>query len=156
MFTFGSLPLAQVAMVVNDIEVAKAKYAQLLGVEVPPTIETAPGSEVRMTYRGAPSDARAKLAFFNLPNIQLELIEPIGPESSWHEGLPEHGERLHHIAWWVDDAAAAQTALEAVGASLIHRGDMGDGQYAYFDARSTMGVTIELLEKVRTELRVDA
>jgi hypothetical protein len=46
MFTFGSLPLAQVAMVVNDIEVAKTKYAQLLGVEVPPTIETTPGSEV--------------------------------------------------------------------------------------------------------------
>ena len=39
------------------------------------------------TYRGKPSDAKAKLTFFQLENITIELIEPVGENSTWKEFL---------------------------------------------------------------------
>jgi hypothetical protein len=44
-----------------------------------------------MMFRGSPSQGRAKLAFFNLNNIVLEIIEPIGGLSTWSEFLEKHG-----------------------------------------------------------------
>jgi hypothetical protein len=43
-----------------------------------------------MMFRGSPSQGRAKLAFFNLNNIVLEIIEPIGGPSTWSEFLEKH------------------------------------------------------------------
>ncbi len=148
----GTKKLAQVAIVVNDIESAARRWAGLLGVAVPPLIETADGESVNMSYRGEPSTARAKLAFFDLGGVQLELIEPIGSESAWFEGLSEKGERLHHIAFWTDDMQASVSGLKENGVPLIHRGDMGEGQYAYFDGQAQLGAVIELLEHKRTPL----
>jgi hypothetical protein len=44
-----------------------------------------------MMFRGSPSQGRAKLAFFNLNNIVLEIIEPIGGLSTWSKFLEKHG-----------------------------------------------------------------
>ncbi len=148
---FGDRKVAQVAVVVKDIESAKVSYAALFGAPVPPTIVTDPGLSVNMTYRGKPSDAKAKLAFIELPNTQFELIEPIGEDSAWYEGLAKAGNGFHHVAYWVEDMKAAHDELAEQGIVMIQRGDMGEGQYAYFDAPEH-GIVIELLEKVRTPL----
>ncbi|RYG48422.1 hypothetical protein EON79_04490, partial [bacterium] len=79
--------LAQVAFVVSDMDAAIARWRAALGLPEPHVVETDPGSAVRMDYRGVPSDARAKLAFFDLGGVQLELIQPIGEDSAWAEGL---------------------------------------------------------------------
>lgn len=137
--------LAQVALVVHDIEAAKARWAALLGQPVPNTIETGPGHSVRASYRGVPTDARTKLAFLDLgAGVQLELVEPIGEDSAWAEGLAEKGERLHHIAFRTADPAAAR---DAIAAPTMMRGDMGpEGEYAYYDgAAAGLGATIEIL-----------
>ena len=144
--------LAQVAFVTRDIETLKARWAAILGVEAPNTIVTDPGLQRRMTTRGIPSDAMCKLAFFDLGGVQLELIEPIGEgASTWHEGLAE-GEGFHHIAFWTENMREVKETLDAAGAPLVQRGDMGDGQYAYFDGVGQLLTRIEVLEKVRTEL----
>jgi methylmalonyl-CoA/ethylmalonyl-CoA epimerase len=144
--------LAQVAIAVKDIDSAIDRYCSLLGVERPPIIETQAGNDVRQTYRGVSSNARAKLAFFDLGGVQLELIEPIGEDSAWAEGLRDAGEAVHHLAFWTENMKQDKDHLEANGAEMIQRGDMGEGQYAYFDARNRFGTMIELLESKRTEL----
>ena len=148
---FGDRNVAQVAVVVQDIETAKVEFARLFGLEVPPTIITPPGNEVNMTYRGKPSNDHAKLAFLNLPNTQFELIEPVGTQSAWYEGFARTGNGFHHIAYWVENAREAKEQLEANGYELIQRGDMGEGQYIYF-GHPTLGTVVELLESVRTPL----
>ncbi len=153
MATLDSTKLAQVAVVVHDIESALDKYVALLGIERPKVIVTDPGNECRATYRGNPTNDRAKLAFIDLGGVQLELIEPIGTDSAWAEGLDTKGPRLHHIAFWTQNMATTKQALEEQGATLMMRGDMGgDGQYAYFDANEGMGAVIEILEAKRTEI----
>jgi methylmalonyl-CoA/ethylmalonyl-CoA epimerase len=145
----GSNTLAQVAIVVHNIEEAAKRYADILGLPVPEPIVTAPGLEVHQTYRGAPSDARAKLAFFSVGQVQIELIEPLGGASTWQEVLDRKGECVHHIAFWVEGMQKSVNFLKSRGIPMIQRGDMGEGQYAYFDAEAQLGVTLELLEHVR-------
>lgn len=149
MNNLGSTIVAQIAIVVRDIEGASKRWAEILGMPVPNIIITQPGEEVNMAYRGQPSNAQAKLAFFNLGQVQLELIEPIGEPSTWNEALNQNGESLHHIAFWVEDMQASVDFLKQHGIPMIQRGDMGEGQYAYFDAQDKLGVQIELLERVR-------
>ncbi|MFN8470975.1 MAG: VOC family protein [Anaerolineae bacterium] len=148
----GSTTVAQVAIVVRDIEAAAQRYADILGLPVPQVIITKPGEQVNMTYRGQPSNAQAKLAFFNLGQVQLELIEPMGGESIWQEALDQNGESVHHIAFWVEGMQRSVDFLKSRGIGMSQRGDMGqqnEGQYAYFDSNAQLGVAIELLEKVR-------
>jgi methylmalonyl-CoA/ethylmalonyl-CoA epimerase len=145
----GSTTLAQVAIVVRDINEASRRWADVLGQPVPNVITTQPGGEVQMTYRGGPSNAQAKLAFFNLGQVQLELIEPLGGESTWQEALDKNGESVHHLAFWVEGMQKSVDFLRELGVPMVQRGDMGDGQYAYFDGEERLGTTLELLERVR-------
>jgi catechol 2,3-dioxygenase-like lactoylglutathione lyase family enzyme len=145
----GNTTVSQIAIVVRDIDEARQRWAQILGQPIPDIIVTQPGNEVHMTYRGQPSNAQAKLAFFNLGQVQMELIEPIGGPSTWKEALDKRGESVHHIAFWTEDMQASAEFLKEHGIPLVQRGDMGEGQYAYFDAEQQLGVQIELLERVR-------
>ncbi|MBW3624286.1 MAG: VOC family protein [Armatimonadetes bacterium] len=145
----GSTTLAQVAVVVHDIEETAKRYADVLGLPVPNIITTEPGNEVEMSFRGEPSDARAKLAFFNLGSVQLELIQPLGGKSTWQEALDRKGEGVHHIAFWVEGMQRSVDFLKGQEIPMVQRGDMGEGQYAYFDAEDRLGLVIELLEKKR-------
>ncbi|HWA83507.1 MAG TPA: VOC family protein [Fimbriimonadaceae bacterium] len=139
--------LAQVAFVVRDIEKARHRFAALLGVEPPEIVETRPGSEVDLVYRGRPSDAQAKLAFIDLENVQIELIEPIGEDSAWADGLAEDGERLHHLAFWTESVDEASAHIERQDVPMVMRGAFNDlsGEYLYFDGQKDFGCFIELL-----------
>jgi len=145
----GSTSLAQVAIVVHNIDEAARRWAEVLGQPVPNVIVVQPGDAVNMTYRGQPSNAQARLAFFNLGQVQLELIEPLGGASTWQEALDQNGESVHHLAFWVEGMQRSVDFLKAQGIPMMQRGDMGEGQYAYFDAEERLGVALELLEKKR-------
>jgi methylmalonyl-CoA/ethylmalonyl-CoA epimerase len=145
----GSTTLAQVAIVVRDIEETSRRYADALGLPVPEVIVTSPGLQVEQTYRGEPSNAQAKLAFFSVGQVQIELIEPMGGPSTWQEALDTKGEGVHHIAFWVEGMQRSVDFLKSRGIPMVQRGDMGPGQYAYFDAEGPLKVTLELLERVR-------
>ena len=70
---FDDRAIFQVAFVTNDIEKTKKWCAEFFDMKLPETIVTGPRSETEGEYLGAPSDARAKLAFFNFGNTTLEL-----------------------------------------------------------------------------------
>ncbi len=144
------LELAQVAIGVRDIDASRRRWAAVLGVDVPDIVEVEAGSRVRMTYKGLPSNARVKLAFFDLGRVQLELVEPVGEGSVWMEGLDRNGEAVHHLAFWTENMGETGAGLEDHGAELVQRGDMGEGQYAYFDAVEPLGCVLELLESTRS------
>jgi len=65
--------MTQVGFIVSNIEKSAATWAKFLGMEVP-DVMLAEGHHMNpTTYRGEPSDAKAKLAFFQLENITIEL-----------------------------------------------------------------------------------
>lgn len=144
--------LAQVAIVVRDIEAAIDKWTALLGCDRPNKMTTEPGLTRNQAVDGVPSDAQAHLAFFDLGGVQLELIQPLGGESSWQKILDERGEGVHHIAFWTEDMKQTQEAIAPYG-PLWHIGDMGGGgQFAYFKTEPELGVTLEILENEKTPI----
>lgn len=138
--------VCQVALVVRDIEKACEKYAQLFGMPKPDYIITDELAKARTTYQGRSSPAQAKLAFFDLGKIQLELIEPIGEPSTWLDGLQANGESFHHLAFMVNDTQASVKAFEQLGVPVVQQGYYEGGMYTYVDSQEEFGVVFELLQ----------
>ena len=143
----GLKKVIQVAIVVRDIEATSKRWSEVLGMPVPPIHTTRPGHEVKVVYRGKPSEGQAKLTFFNLGQVVLELIEPVGEGTSWKEFLDKKGEGVQHLGFQVVDPDKATQALEQEGMPVLHRGryDSDDGTYIYVDSQKALGVVIELL-----------
>jgi catechol 2,3-dioxygenase-like lactoylglutathione lyase family enzyme len=141
--------ITQVAVVVRDIDKARNAWAQVLGVDPPPVSE-AEGHVSRPTlYKGKPSDAKAKLAFFAMDNLQIELIQPLGGKSTWQDFLDTHGEGIHHIAFEVKDIEGVEKRFELLGNPTVQLGGWDGGAYSYIDASGDLGCILELLENYR-------
>jgi methylmalonyl-CoA/ethylmalonyl-CoA epimerase len=135
----------QVALVVRDVEKTARAFADLLGVDVPQWIITDTQDKTGATYQGQPMVGRAKLAFFDLGSLSMELIEPVGGPSVWQDFLQTKGEGVHHIAFRVKDMDAEVAMLEKKGMPAMQRGNFTGGCYAYIDSSDALGVMLELL-----------
>jgi|GEM_PF-259554 len=142
---FGGHVMTQVGIVVDDVEQAARAYAGVLGMEVPAVSITDPYEKAHTRYEGASTGARAKLAFFRLENITIELIEPVDGPSTWQEFLQKEGPGVHHIAFHVDGMDQNIAYLQQYGGRLVQRGDFTGGSYAYVDATDNLAVILELL-----------
>ncbi len=139
--------MTQVGIVVEDIEATAAHWAAFLGLEKVPEIRMTSASErVPTEYRGKPTDASAKLAFIRLDNITIELIEPVGEDSTWNEFLETNGEGVHHIAFQVKDMNERIREFGDRDIPMVQRGGWATGEYAYMDGGKNIGLIVELLE----------
>ena len=143
---FGQGTVVQVAVVVQDIEKAAAAYADFLGTAVPKWSWTDTEDKAHTEFKGKPSPARAKLAFIELKNITIELIEPDQNPSTWREFLDAKGEGIHHIAFEIKGMDDKVALLEKKGMPLLQKGDYEGGRYAYIDGTAKLGLILELLE----------
>ena len=142
----GSTIITQVGIIVQDIEAKSRAWAEVLGLPVPEIMITDSYERAQTEYNGKPSNARAKLAFFHLGQIDLELIEPVGKPSTWQDQLDEHGDSLHHIAFEIVGMSDEVAQLEAKGLPMVQRGEYPGGRYAYINGKAQLGVILELLE----------
>lgn len=143
---FSQGRIVQIGVVVKNIENASAVYAGLLGVAVPEWSWTDTEDKAHTQFKGKPSPARAKLAFIELKNITLELIEPDSNPSTWREFLDAKGEGAHHIAFEIKGMDEKIALLGKKGMPLIQKGDYEGGRYAYIDGTAKLGLILELLE----------
>ncbi|WP_199614120.1 VOC family protein [Paenibacillus alkalitolerans] len=142
----GTQFITQIGLIVRDIEKTSQAYADFFGVEKPKWFLTDTLDKTNARYNGQPTEARAKLAFFDMGSLQLELIEPDEHPSTWRQFLDTHGEGVHHIAFSVEGMGDKISAMEAEGMPLIQKGDYTGGRYAYMDTVKNLKVIIELLE----------
>ncbi len=144
--SLGDNKAMQIGVVVENIEAAVQAWSQILGVEPPSIIITDPLDSAHTRYQDQPSSARAKLAFFDLGQVALELIQPLGEPSTWNDQLVAHGSSLHHIAFEIKGMEKHIQGLQEHGLRLVQRGDYQGGRYAYVDGQEQLGAVIELLE----------
>ncbi len=142
----GTKVVTQIGILVNDIEKVSQAYASFFGVDVPNIMVTGTVDIAETEYMGERSEARAKLAFFDMGSLQLELIEPDHHESTWRNYLNEHGEGPHHIAFVIDGMKEKIQLLADRGFKLQQKGEYTGGRYAYIDTFDELKVLIELLE----------
>jgi methylmalonyl-CoA/ethylmalonyl-CoA epimerase len=91
------------------------------------------------------------VCFVNLPNSQIELIEPYGEASPIHGFLaknPKGGQ--HHVCFEVEDIIAARDDMRAKGATVLGTGEPRIGAHGtpviFVHPKDMGGVLIELME----------
>ncbi len=144
----GTDTVCQVGIMVRDIEKTAQRISDVLGLPQPPIFST-PGYEVvKTTYNSEPCDATAKLCFFNVGQLQIELIEPDEKPSVWRDFLDQQGERAHHIAFPIQDTQRVTDYLAQHGIPISQQGYYGDlsGMYTYLASEDKLGTAVELLE----------
>jgi methylmalonyl-CoA/ethylmalonyl-CoA epimerase len=100
----------------------------------------------------APFDLPAqvvRVCFVDTPNSQIELIEPLGPDSPiarFLEKNPAGGQ--HHVCFEVPEIVAAKAELEARGARVLGEPRIGaHGTPVFFVHPKDMGgVLVEIME----------
>lgn len=111
------------------------------------------------TRAGVPFDLPAqgvRVCFVDLPNSQIELIEPLGEDSPIHGFLarnPKGGQ--HHICFEVEDILVARDALRAKGATILGTGEPRIGAHGtpilFLHPKDMGGVLVELMETPKGE-----
>jgi methylmalonyl-CoA/ethylmalonyl-CoA epimerase len=147
----GKRAVAQVGIIVKDIDQSIETYSRIFGVEKPRVEITDDYDKTHATYKGGPTHAKAKLAFFDMGSLTIELIEPIGEPSTWKDHLDQRGESVHHLAFIVPKTADAVEHLKQEGMSIDQQGDYTGGMYTYINSVPQLGVAIELLENFGDE-----
>ena len=94
------------------------------------------------------------VCFVNLPNSQIELIEPHGdasPLKAFLEKNPKGGQ--HHVCFEVEDILAARDDLKSKGATVLGTGEPRIGAHGtaviFLHPKDMGGVLVELMETPR-------
>jgi methylmalonyl-CoA/ethylmalonyl-CoA epimerase len=127
----------------NHVGIATPSIEQSLGF-----YRTMFGAE----QQGEPFDLPAqgvRVCFVDAPNSQIELIEPLGPDSPiarFLEKNPAGGQ--HHVCFEVPEIHAAKAELEAKGARVLGEPRIGaHGTPVFFVHPKDMGgVLVEIME----------
>ena len=85
-------------------------------------------------------------------STRIQLLYPVSAESAVARFLDRNGPGLHHIAYRVDDIAAASAQLAASGLRLLYdaprRGTAGS-LINFVHPKDALGVLVELVEAAR-------
>lgn len=121
------------------LRTAAVMYRNLLGA-------AAIGERLELPEQGV------AVCFIDLPNSQLELIEPLGEASpiwGFLKRYPAGGQ--HHICFEVDDILIARDTLRERGATVLGTGEPRLGAHGvpviFLHPRDTDGVLIELMSQ---------
>ena len=123
-----------IGIAVKDLKESVALFEKLLGVKAHIT-------EV-------PSQKVTEAGFKVGDDVEIDLLEAMGPDSAVGKFLESRGEGLHHIALEVDDVDAELKTMEEKGVRLIDKeGREGvAGQIGFLHPKSVNGVLVELVQ----------
>ena len=125
--------IAHIGIAVESIEGALPFYRDVLGL-APGLPEAADG---------------ARIVSLPLGDTDVELLEPLSPDSPIAKFLARRGPGIHHVCYRVADLDAALLACRTAGYRLIDevpRRGAGGHRIAFIHPKSTAGILIELTE----------
>ena len=127
--------LNHVAIAVPDLEAAAATYRDTLGAKVS-DVENLP-------------DHGVTLVFVELENTKIELLHPLGENSTIRQFLnsnPAGG--MHHVCYEVDDIMAARDQMVEKGARILGDGEPKIGAHGkpviFMHPKDFAGTLVEL------------
>ena len=123
-----------IGIAVKNLRKSAALFEDLLGVK--PHIERSPEQKV------------SEAVFQVGDGMEIDLVEPTGPDSAVAKFLENRGEGIHHIALEVVDIDTELKNMEKKGFKLIDEvGRKGvAGQIGFLHPKSVNGILVELLQ----------
>jgi methylmalonyl-CoA/ethylmalonyl-CoA epimerase len=105
------------------------------------------GLGLKITKAESIPDSNLKIAFLDLGNILLELIEPTSPDSTIAKFITKRGPGIHHFCIQVEDIEEALAHFNKICYEMIdnhpRKGEDGS-RIAFISPKSFGGVLIEL------------
>jgi hypothetical protein len=143
--------IAQVCVVVEDLDKAVENYWKMFGIGPWHFYTYGKPLVKEMSYHGKPAEYKMRLALSYIGPLRIELIETVEGDTIYDDFVKEHGYGVHHFGVLVEDMGSALDAARSYGLSMTQDGSGfgldGDGHYAYLDTEDKIGVTIELIER---------
>jgi methylmalonyl-CoA/ethylmalonyl-CoA epimerase len=123
-----------IGIAVNNLKESAALFEKMLGIKA--------------HYHSVPSQKVTEAVFKIGSAAEIDLLEPMAPESAVAKYLQKRGEGLHHIALEVDNVNQELKSCEGKGIQLIDKeGREGAaGQIGFLHPKSLSGVMIELIQ----------
>jgi len=125
--------IAHLGIAVADLDAAMSFYRDVLHVPI----------------RGPEEADGARIMHLEFGEAEVELLQPLTPESPIARFLAKRGPGLHHICYRVPDLEASIAACRAHGYALVDelpRIGAGGHRVAFLHPKGTQGTLIELTE----------
>ena len=93
-------------------------------------------------------DQGVRAALLTIGQNEIELLEPLGPDTPVGRFLERRGEGLHHMTFQTDDVDKELADLKAKGVEFIDQEPRQGlaGRICFLHPRSTKGVLVELAQ----------
>jgi methylmalonyl-CoA epimerase len=124
-----------VGVAVEDIDAALAVYRDTL--------------KLPLVHRETISAQGVDAALLDVGDAHIELLQPLGPDTTVGKFLARRGPGLHHVAYRVASVQDTLNALSAAGVRLIDerpRTGIRGSQVAFLHPSSTGGVLTEIVQ----------
>src|SRR5690348_13502220 len=124
-----------VGVAVDDLEAALALYRDTLGMP--------------LVHRETIAEQGLEAALLDVGESHIELLAPLGPDTTVGKFLARRGPGLHHVAYRVESVEEALAALSKAGMRLIDeqpRTGIRNSRVAFIHPSSTGGVLTEIVQ----------
>ena len=121
-------------MAVEDLDEAVSTYERLFGAQV--------------ELRGRMDDQGVEAAYLLVGGGRVELVTPLADDTPVGRFLAKRGPGMHHVAFEVDDVAAALNTLAERGAEVLDsepRSGLGGHDVGFVHPDSIHGVLTEVV-----------
>ena len=129
------LDIDHVGIAVTDLETSVESYRRTLGVEP--------------THRERVADQGVDEVLFAVGTSFIQLLGALGADTPVGRFLATRGPGVHHVAYRVDDVAAALSRLRSEGVRLVDeapRRGSRDTMIAFVHPKDMGGVLVELVQ----------
>jgi len=124
-----------VGVAVEDIDTALTVYRDTLGMT--------------LVHRETVSEQGVDAVLLDVGDSHIELLAPLGPDTTVGKFLARRGPGLHHVAYRVTSVQDTLKTLSAAGVRLIDekpRTGIRGSQVAFLHPASTGGVLTEIVQ----------
>jgi len=145
----------QIGLIVEDLENTLENLEKIFGIGPFRIVEFPPEGEENVTrmYYGQPSDFKAKFCFYDLGNIELEIIQPLSGENIWSDFLAKHGPGLHHIKFNVPEHEEVRDYLGEHDIKITQMGSSvgknAGKTWVFYGTEDKIGFAIELMNQLK-------
>ena len=138
--------VVQIGVVVNNVDETVRHYREILELHQWHInyVDTRSGMGSDFRIRNQAVDVKAKIAWIQIGNVELELIEPQDEESIYAEFLKEKGPGVHHVMLAAEDYESCKQKFAGDNMPLLAEGKLQQTECVLFDSQSKMGMVIEI------------
>ncbi len=133
-------PITQVSLTIRDLDGRMRAFHDAFGWGPWRIYEPGAGGAIRdSTWRGSPADIEVRLAQAMVGDLNVELVEPLGPGGPFGEFLESKGEGIQSIGVTVasnDEAERVKAQFAADGIAIAAASRVADGEWFLLDTEA--------------------